>query len=109
MSAVDDDPDGQADPADHAGSAARDDVRRADAHRRRALALLATAPIGTRLVVRAHHGDGARDALGTLVARTDTICTVRTRREDVDIALAAVVAARPVPPPPPPRERRHAS
>jgi hypothetical protein len=88
----------------------------AAALRRRALDFLATAPLGTRVVVRAHHGSGARDALGELVARTDPAapdalrsCTVRTKREEVEILLADVVAAKPVPPPPAPRARRRAS
>jgi hypothetical protein len=70
-----------------------------------ALGVLRTVPIGTRVVVRALDGEGARDALGELVARTDDTCSVRTRRGDVAIALADVVAARPVPPPPAPRSR----
>jgi hypothetical protein len=74
-------------------------------HRRRALRVLADAPIGSRVVVRYRDGDGATDALGDLVERTTTSCTVRTRRGDVVVALAGVVAARPVPPPPPRRHR----
>lgn len=85
------------------------DDERAEALRRRALDLIAAAPPGARLVIRARHGDGARDALGTLVGRTPSSCTIHTRRGDVEVALVDVVAARPVPPPPPPRERRHAS
>lgn len=100
----------------------RDD--QAEALRARALAFLSTAPIGTRVVVRfldgdlSDHGDGdgdgsdgdpdprgARDALGELLARTGTTCTVRTRRETLDVPLADVVAARAVPPPPAPRIR----
>lgn len=75
-------------------------------HRARAFDVLRSAPIGARVVVRYRLGDGATDALGDLVARTDTACTVRTRRGDVVVALAAVVAARPVPPPPAPRRPR---
>ncbi|MFZ7087737.1 hypothetical protein [Curtobacterium sp. RRHDQ10] len=86
----------------------RDDDR-AGVHRRRAVAFLAAAPLGSRVVVRALDGTGARDALGELVARTDTSCTVRTRREDLRIALTDVVAAKPVPPPPAPRPRRGVS
>jgi hypothetical protein len=73
--------------------------------RARAIAFLAQVPLGDRVVVRAHHGDGARDALGQLVERTATTCTVRTRREDVRIALHDVIAAKPVPPPPVRRRR----
>jgi len=71
--------------------------------RAHALGVLAAAAVGDRLVVRAHHGSGARDALGVLVARTDDAVTIDTRRGPVDVALADVVAAKPVPPPPVPR------
>ncbi|WP_022905198.1 hypothetical protein [Curtobacterium sp. B18] len=71
-----------------------------------ALAVLRDAAIGDRLVVRAHDGAGARDALGTLVGRTDSSVRVDTRRGLVDVALADVVAAKPVPPPPAPRPPR---
>lgn len=70
-----------------------------------ALGVLHDAELGDRLVVRAHHGDGARDALGELVGRTDTTVTIATRRGAVEVALAAVVAAKPVPPPPVRRRR----
>jgi hypothetical protein len=73
------------------------------------LAFLAAAPLGTRLVVRVLDGDGARDALGDLVGRSGSTCTVRTKRDDVEVDLTAVVAAKPVPPPPAPRPRRRAS
>ncbi|MFJ4220870.1 hypothetical protein [Curtobacterium luteum] len=65
-----------------------------------ALGVLHDAALGDRVVVRAHHGEGARDALGELVARTATTVTVDTRRGPVEVALADVVAAKPVPPPP---------
>ncbi|MFS0730127.1 hypothetical protein ABC270_08620 [Curtobacterium sp. 1P10AnD] len=65
-----------------------------------ALGVLHDAELGDRLVVRAHHEDGARDALGELVGRTDTTVTIDTRRGAVEVALADVVAAKPVPPPP---------
>jgi ribosome maturation factor RimP len=71
--------------------------------RQRALAVIASAAIGDRMVVRAHDGDGARDALGELVARGETTCTIRTRREERMIEFADVIAARLVPPPPPRR------
>ena len=65
-----------------------------------ALGVLHDAELGDRLVVRAHHEDGARDALGELVGRTDTTVTIDTRRGPVEVTLADVVAAKPVPPPP---------
>ncbi|RDH96939.1 hypothetical protein DEU32_108106 [Curtobacterium sp. AG1037] len=74
--------------------------------RARALAVLAAAAPGDRLVVRAHHGDGARDALGELVARTPTTVSIATRRGTVVVPLDVVVAAKSVPPPPAPRPRR---
>ncbi|TCL85220.1 hypothetical protein EDF31_105237 [Curtobacterium sp. PhB142] len=74
--------------------------------RARALGALHDAAIGDRLVVRAHHGDGAQDALGDLVARTPDTVTIATRRGLVDVLLDDVVAAKPVPPPPAPRSPR---
>jgi len=74
--------------------------------RAQALVVLQRATIGDRLVVRAHHGGGARDALGDLVARTSSAVTIDTRRGPVEVRLADVVAAKPVPPPPAPRPRR---
>lgn len=68
-----------------------------------ALRVLASVAVGERIVVRAHAGDGARDALGELVARTSDSVTVDTRRGLVEVALADVVAAKRVPPPPPRR------
>ncbi|GGC91550.1 hypothetical protein GCM10011512_18290 [Tersicoccus solisilvae] len=69
--------------------------------------LLATLPLGTRVVVRYRIDDavhGATDALGEIVARQTDTCTVRTRSAgDVVIALADVTAAKTVPPPPAPR------
>ncbi|MFS2075194.1 hypothetical protein, partial [Curtobacterium sp. CT11-133] len=64
-----------------------------------ALGVLRDAAVGDRLVVRAHHGGGAQDALGVLVARTSSSVTIDTRRGPVEVALADVVAAKPVPPP----------
>lgn len=86
-----------------------DEDEHAEVLRRRALTLLRVLPLGTRVVVRMLDGDGARDALGDLVGRTDTTCTVRTKREEVEVDLGAVVAAKQVPPPPAPRPRRRAS
>ncbi|MDB6428126.1 hypothetical protein [Curtobacterium sp. 20TX0008] len=71
-----------------------------------ALGVLRAASPGDRLVVRARVGDGARDALGTLSARTVDTVTIETRRGPVDVPLADVVAAKHVPPPPTPRTRR---
>ena len=69
-------------------------------------AFLAAAELGTRVVVRYRIEGGMTDALGELVARTDSECTVRTRRTDVVIPLALVAAAKAVPPPPPRRAPR---
>ncbi|NUU13815.1 ferrous iron transport protein A [Curtobacterium pusillum] len=74
--------------------------------RAHALGVLRDAAVGERLVVRTHHGDGAQDALGVLVARTPATVTIDTRRGPVELALADVVAAKPVPPPPSPRPSR---
>ncbi|MDM7885107.1 hypothetical protein [Curtobacterium citri] len=71
-----------------------------------ALGVLRDAAIGDRLVVRARHGDGARDALGTLASRSATTVTIDTRRGPDEVPLADVVAAKPVPPPPAPRRPR---
>jgi hypothetical protein len=71
-----------------------------------ALGVLRDAALGDRLVVRAHDGEGARDALGVLRARTTDTVTIDTRRGPVEVALADVIAAKPVPPPPVPRSRR---
>lgn len=57
-------------------------------------------PIGTRVVVRSHFGDGAVDALGIITARTSDAITVDTRRGATTVLLDDVVAARTVPPPP---------
>lgn len=67
---------------------------------------LAAAPLGTRVVVRYRIDGGLTDALGELVDRADGVCTVRTRRSDVVIALPLVVAAKEVPPTPPRRAPR---
>ncbi|WDF32495.1 hypothetical protein PTW37_11560 [Arthrobacter agilis] len=70
------------------------------------VALLASLPLGTRVVVRRRFGDGVTDSLGDLVARDSTTCTVRTRRGDDVVLLAEVTAARTVPPAPPRRAPR---
>ena len=67
---------------------------------------LAAAELGTRVVVRYRVEGGLTDALGELVARTDLGCTIRTRRTDVVVPLALVVAAKQVPPAPPRRAPR---
>ncbi|MEZ2388910.1 hypothetical protein AB6813_05065 [bacterium RCC_150] len=64
--------------------------------------------LGTRVVIRYREGSALTDALGYLVTITDVACTVRTRRSDVEIPLALVVAAKEVPPPPAPRNARPA-
>jgi hypothetical protein len=64
---------------------------------------LSGAALGTRVVVRYRIEGGFTDALGELVGRDDGQCTVRTRRSDVVIPLALVVAAKEVPPAPPRR------
>lgn len=66
--------------------------------RARALAFLDAAPLGTRVVVRAHDGSGARDALGELTAREPARVSVLTRRGVVTIERADVIAAKAVPP-----------
>jgi hypothetical protein len=62
--------------------------------------LLRELPLGTRVVVRYRIDGGFTDALGNLVARDDTTCTVDTRRGPVVVAFDAVSLAKPVPPPP---------
>ncbi|WP_258365981.1 MULTISPECIES: hypothetical protein [unclassified Curtobacterium] len=74
--------------------------------RTRALVVLDGAALGDRLVVRAHDGAGARDALGELTGRTAETVTIATRRGPVTVLRSDVVAAKPVPPPPPPRAPR---
>jgi hypothetical protein len=61
---------------------------------------LEAASLGTRVVVRYRISDGQTDALGDLVGIGEADCTVRTRRTDVVIPLALVVAAKAVPPAP---------
>ena len=62
--------------------------------------LLQELPLGTRVVVRYRIEGGFTDALGNLVARDATTCTVETRRGPVVVAFDAVSLAKPVPPPP---------
>lgn len=68
---------------------------------------LETAPADTRVVVRYRIEEGLTDAVGDLVSVQNGECTVRTRRSDVVIPLALVVAAKEVPPPPPRRAARN--
>ena len=63
-------------------------------------------PPGTRVVVRYRVGELATDALGLLVRRDGTSCDIRTKRGDVTIQFADIVAAKQVPPPPTRRSRR---
>lgn len=93
---------------DHRDEGSRDQGSRDQATLARAAALgvLRAAAPGDRLVVRARLGDGAQDALGTLVDRTATAVTIDTRRGTVEVLLDDVVAAKRVPPPPAPRSRR---
>lgn len=65
--------------------------------------LLASLPLGTRVVVRTRIPGGFTDALGDLVAHDGATVTVRTRRGDAVVRLSDVTAAKPVPPAP---ERR---
>ncbi|MGW4486801.1 putative acetyltransferase [Amycolatopsis sp. NPDC004368] len=69
---------------------------------------LSEVPLGTRVVVRFRVEGGFTDALGPLVARDSTTCTVETRRGPVVVPLASVVAAKPVPPAPPRRRPKSA-
>jgi hypothetical protein len=67
---------------------------------------VATAEIGTRIVVRKRIEGGVTDAVGYLRARTEAECVVETKRGLVTIVLAEIVAAKEVPPPPAPRAPR---
>jgi len=62
--------------------------------------LLCSLPAGTRVVVRHRVIGGYSDALGDLVSCTAEYCVVVTRRGEITVRLADVVAAKPVPPPP---------
>lgn len=60
--------------------------------------------IGDRVVIRFGLPDGmATDALGEVIALDAAACTVRTKRGDVAVPIAAAIAAKRVPPPPSPR------
>jgi hypothetical protein len=58
------------------------------------------------VVVRYRIDGGLTDALGHLVSCDAGSCTIRTRKADVVIPLAAVVAAKEVPPAPEKRRPR---
>ena len=62
--------------------------------------LLRELPIGTRVVVRYRIEGGFTDALGPLIARDETTCTVETKRGPVVVDFDAVALAKPVPPAP---------
>jgi ribosome maturation factor RimP len=62
--------------------------------------LLRELPLGTRIVVRFRIEGGFTDALGDLVARDETTCTVDTRRGAVVVPFDAIALAKLVPPPP---------
>lgn len=58
-------------------------------------------PLGCRVVLRRRLAEGGfSDALGDLVRADAEHAVVRTRRGDVTVAAADVVAAKRVPPPP---------
>ena len=61
---------------------------------------LATAAAGTRVVARYRIPGGFTDALGYLLSCDGRVCVIATRRGEVTVALAAVVAAKQVPEPP---------
>jgi len=57
--------------------------------------------VGSRVVLRLRtEAGGFRDVLGDLLAADDGRLRVRTRRGEVEVAAADVVAGKPVPPPP---------
>jgi hypothetical protein len=49
---------------------------------------------------RSPHGESMTDALGTVMAGDDSSVTVMTRRGEVRVPRALVIAAKEVPPPP---------
>jgi hypothetical protein len=64
---------------------------------------LSAATPGIRVVARYRITGGFTDALGYLLSCDGTDCVIRTRRGDVVVPLADVVAAKQVPEPPPRR------
>lgn len=68
-------------------------------------ARLAGLGVGRRVVVRYRVGEVATDALGVLLVLGPVDCTIETRRGQVVIAYAEIVAAKEIPPPPEPRPR----
>jgi len=61
---------------------------------------LTTVAIGQRVVARYRIAGGFTDALGYLRSRDGRSCVIETRRGDVVVTLADVVAAKAVPEPP---------
>ena len=61
---------------------------------------LATVAIGQRIVARYRIPGGFTDALGYLRSRDASSCVIETRRGEVVVPLANVVAAKAVPEPP---------
>jgi hypothetical protein len=62
--------------------------------------LLTTVAIGRRVVARYRIPGGFTDALGYLRSRDGRSCVIETRRGEVTVPLADVVAAKTVPEPP---------
>jgi GNAT superfamily N-acetyltransferase len=56
--------------------------------------------IGQRVVVRVQNSQGVRDVLGDLLEATPQRLRVRTRRGEVDVERALIIAGHPVPPAP---------
>ena len=64
-----------------------------------ATATIAGFAVGERVVIRYGLPDGmATDALGEVIALNAVTCTVRTKRGDVPVPIAAAIAAKRVPP-----------
>lgn len=63
-------------------------------------------PLGSRVVVRYRMGASATDALGLLLRRSEVDCDIRTRRGDVTVRFADIVAAKQVRPAPARRSAR---
>lgn len=68
-------------------------------------AFLRAAEPGTRVVARHRVPGGFTDALGYLRSCDGTMCVIETRRGQITVPLANVVAAKRVPEPPPRRTR----